>query len=205
MAYSILEDIFSELKDKEEDKLEALGFKVLIESSHSYTVQTKKNSFDVYMSESIGSQYRYEDLFCFLRTRTKKDKVNLYINNYGGSIHTLLQLLNCVKDCKGEITGICDSAVYSAAPILLLSCPKIILKDNSMLMFHDYSGAAYGKGNEQKAQVENVSRHIKQAIKGVCHPFLSMKEIDSIVDGKDMYVHRTEAVKRLRVHLKKRK
>ncbi len=189
-----------DIRDQRIDK--ERGFETLIFNDHCQTVKFKDNEYATYLSYTIGCQGNYTDFMIFLRQLKKGSKIRLYINNFGGEIHTLAQLINCIRDTKADVTGVCDSAVYSAAPVLLLSCPEIILKPNSMLMFHDYASWSGGKGHEQRAQAENITIHLSNIMKTNCCPFLSEKEIDKILDGKDTYIHYEEATKRLKKHNK---
>ena len=58
------------------------------------------------------------------------------------------------------------------------------------LMFHDYSGAAWGKGQEIESQVEHTKKHIRKFFKEVIieNNFLTQKEFEDMLIGKDFWM-----------------
>jgi ATP-dependent protease ClpP protease subunit len=178
------------------------GYKVVDNEPGAFTIKRTKGDkeFEVYLSNSIGSQSGYHHLNCLLRGLTSKDKLTMYINNFGGYCHTGMQICNAISDSKGDITGVVDGAAYSMAPIIALACPKIELRPGSMLMFHDYKSMSGGSGYEQEAGMKASRIQFNTLLENFCTPFLTKKELSAIVKGKDTYIHHDEAAKRLLTH-----
>jgi ATP-dependent protease ClpP protease subunit len=189
------------------DKKEIVrGFQTIIHRGGCYTVKhlhTDKDIYDVYMSGGIGYQDEYHELMSLFRIVPKGTKINVYINNFGGMIHTGMQLIHSIRDSKADVEAIVDGAVYSMAPIIVLACPSIKLKPHAMFMFHDYKAMSMGSGQEIIKNAEATRKLTSSLLMDACHPFLTKKEIKSISEGTDIYVHHDDAVKRLKKHLDK--
>jgi ATP-dependent protease ClpP protease subunit len=163
-----------------------------------YTQKTEQRIHHVYLSESITSSDNYTDLLHHLRTASSDDQFRLYLNNFGGYLHTGVQLINAMRDSPAVVITVVDAPVYSMASLLALCGDDIIINNNSYLMFHDYSGGTYGKGNELFIKALNDRQYTAQLFSDYAYPFLSEEEINDIFEGKDLYISAEEARKRMK-------
>lgn len=83
------------------------------------------------------------------------------------------------------------------APLLALQGDKIKLENNSFMMFHDYSSFEMGKGSEIEAHVKHYRKFALDCFSQWCKGFLTKKEIDIILAGKDLYLDYNECKERL--------
>ena len=56
-------------------------------------------------------------------------------------------------------------------------------------MFHNYSAGNMGKGAELIQSVKQQGLQLSNLMGHYCSPFLTTKELDMIVNDKDVYVH----------------
>lgn len=73
-----------------------------------------------------------------------------------------------------------------------------IAMETSDLMFHTHSGIVYGKSNEIESSVEHQKTHIGNFFKKVVVDtnFLTEKEFDDLLIGKDFWMETPEMCKR---------
>lgn len=154
-----------------------------------YKRPTITHETHIYLGEYIDSQSRYFELFNELDNAGKKDKIYFHLNNYGGDVATGAQLIHKIHDCDATVLMCVEGPVYSMGSILALAgdvIPKV--SPHVFFMFHDYSGGEYGKGNEMHHSITNFQHYFRDLLMDVCCPFLTKKEVRTIMKGEDLYV-----------------
>lgn len=63
-------------------------------------------------------------------------------------------------------------------------------------MIHNYSGGIAGKGHEMKARQEFVDQSLADAFHDIYTNFLSIDEMDEVIDGKDLWMGKDEVIQR---------
>ncbi len=157
-----------------------------------------RNVYTVYLTESIDEQKNYRQLFNQLRTATSEDTFVIYLNNFGGYVHTGIDIINSIRMSQAQVITCVTGPIYSMAPLVALSGDLVRIESDTFMMFHDYSTTETGKGSEVKAAVEHYGPFMKDLFKKITHKFLTKKEIEDILSGKDLYLGREEIVKRLK-------
>lgn len=161
---------------------------------HTKTTTTN----NVYLTEEISNQKYYTELFNLLRNSKKEEDIFVfYINNFGGMSHTGIELINSMKHCEAPILARVTAPIYSMAPLIALSADQVYMEPHSMMMFHDYSGIEAGKGNEMESSIKAHQENYRNCFKDYCKGFLTNKEMDNILKGRDLYLNKDECNRRL--------
>lgn len=155
-----------------------------------------------YLSGEIGAPILYTDLLYTLRTANKSDAILLHLNTPGGNFDTGLQIINNIGASEARVITILEARAYSMGALIFLAGDELIVHDTCLLMFHNYSSALIGKGNEQQAQVLAVSKWFEKVMRQACKPFLSDDEVTRILRGEDIWMDSDDIRKRL-AHLQK--
>jgi len=153
--------------------------------------------YHVYLSDEIDDPLEYVDLLAALRRAEPHDTFYIYLNTPGGRLDTGLQLINAFHDSAARVITVLDPQAYSMGALLFLSGKELVVPNNSMLMFHNYSSGLRGKGNEQLAEVQAASRSFEKVMKKVCQPFLSADEVKNILNGQDLWLDSDDILRRL--------
>lgn len=157
------------------------------------------NIYSVYLSQEIGDTEHYRKLFNLLRNSSPDDTFLFYINNFGGYLHSGLEIINSLKAAAGKIIAIVTGGLYSMAPLIALSADKLVMEEDTFFMFHDYSGGgSQGKGHEQLSAITHHKPHFDEMFAKINKGFLTPKEIKDVVSGKDLYIKRADVIKRLK-------
>ncbi len=143
----------------------------------------------IYMPIAVMHDSQIDYLCDFLRSAGQKDAVVMYLGNYGGSCHAGQRLLNALADSQARTTMITDSPCYSMGALLAISCDSLQMHQGSMLMFHNYSSMAYGKGGEMLEQIKQHDVWLKDQQFATCFPFLTKAEIKRLEKDQDIYIH----------------
>lgn len=160
------------------------------EVPYQINVRTVSNLYSITLSESVEEVYKYAELNSVLREDvTAEDVVHIHLSNYGGSVDTASSIVNAIRDCKGIVKGVVNSPCFSAATIIALACDELEIRPYSYLMFHSFSTQIAGKSGELKSRLPADARHVETMMRGIYSPFLTKKEIDSVFDDRDLYIH----------------
>jgi len=155
-----------------------------------------------YLSGEIGAPILYTELLYALRTASPTDLILLHLNTPGGNFDTGLQIINNIAASDARVVTILEARAYSMGALIFLAGDELIVHDTCQLMFHNYSSALIGKGNEQQAQVVAISKWFEKVIRHVCKPFLTDEEVARILRGEDIWMDSDDIRRRL-AHLQK--
>ena len=153
--------------------------------------------YSIYLSNAVQAPAAYDALCHQLRTVTEHDKVKLYLNTPGGAVISGLALIQAMRESKATITTILNPQAFSMGALIFLCGDVCLAPPNSLLMFHNYSGGLSGKGNEQAAELSATNAWFDEAMHDTCHPFLTKKELQAVLQGKDLWMRSPEINKRL--------
>ena len=153
---------------------------------------------DLYLVGPIESAEKYLQWFELIRTARPNDQITIHINSPGGDLYTMLQFMRCMRESKATIIGSIEGACMSAATMLFLECDSWQVTDHSSFMIHDYSSLTYGKGSEQKKQIEFETPWSERLFTDIYRDFLTPEEIASVLSGIDIWMGSEEVIERLK-------
>jgi len=168
--------------------------------SRPYTFFEQKvamRALHFYISGPIDEPARYTELIHQIRAAQPNDAIHIHLNTPGGNVATGVQIINAIKSSQGRIITHLEGEVCSMGSILFLAGDEMVVYDNCLMMFHNYSGASTGKGHEITASIEAANKWYTELMKNICSPFLTDKELDRIVRGEDLWMHSEEIKPRL--------
>lgn len=90
----------------------------------------------------------------------KQDLLPIIIDSYGGSIYSLMSMVDAMNACKTKIATIVESKAMSAGAVLF-SCGAEghrYIGPNATVMIHSAAGHAGGKIHEAKADIHEMDR-----------------------------------------------
>jgi len=162
---------------------------------YEQAVQTKIHHF--YISEGIGAPDKYIDMIHKIRMAGPEETVCIHLNSPGGSIDTGVQIINAMRASQANIVASVESESCSLATMIFLAADEMVVHDDCIMMFHNFTAGAYGKGHELKANVKGVSDWIEAFMRRLYVPFLSEKEFDRLLKGEDFWMQSDEIRDRL--------
>lgn len=173
---------------KEEDKHSVWDRPVPIVKAGEY--------YNAYMADEISSPAEYNELCFLLENAPEGSEVTLHINTGGGYIDSAFKIIASIKRSKAKVTARLTGTVASAGTIIALSCDDLIVEDFTSFMVHNYSGGAGGKGHEIIDYVNFSDKNITNTFKKIYSGFLTPKELNAVIKGKDMWMNTEEVQKR---------
>lgn len=157
-----------------------------------------KNIFHLWLIDEIGEPKTFMKWFDILQSATEDDLVIIHINCWGGDVMTAVQLITQIKTCQANVVCQIESACCSAATMIALACDGLICYMHGYMMIHTSSGFTFGKQSDIKKEEEFYNKWLEDFFSETYKHFLTKKEIDSILDGHDMWLRAEDVVNRFK-------
>lgn len=158
---------------------------------------------EYYVSGDIESPEEYTEWFDHIRNLSQNDVLKIHINSYGGDLFTAIQFMRVLQESEAQIVTSVEGACMSAATMIFLQGHQFEVSSHSVFMFHNYSGGTIGKGGEMIDQLLHERSWSEKLLKEVYVDFLTDKEIESILNNKDIWMDGDEVIGRLKKKAKK--
>jgi ATP-dependent protease ClpP protease subunit len=153
--------------------------------------------YEFYLSGQITGPEDYIEWFNTIRSATEEDVVKIYINSSGGDLNTAIQFMRVLSETQATVVCSVEGSCISAATMIFLCADIFEITPHSLFMFHNYSGGMFGKGGEIYDQAVFEREWSKQFLQYIYKNFLTSKEIDSLLENKDLWLHSDEVTKRV--------
>jgi ATP-dependent protease ClpP protease subunit len=167
-----------------------------------YESPTGQRIHHFYISESVEEPAKYIDMIHRIKTAGPTDLVYIYLNTPGGYINTGIQIISAIKSSQAHVVTVLEGEVCSLGTLIFLSGDEFVVNDFCMFMIHNYSGGTYGKGHEQVAQLEAMTREWGKLAHDIYVPFLTEEELERVIKGEDLWMGSDEVRTRLQKMLK---
>lgn len=167
--------------------------------------KTVSMEHDVRIYDDISHEIGYYiPLLELLSSASPLDLVNIRLCTPGGSLATGQILLQAIRETDATVNMVVEGHACSMGALLALAGDGIEFKQSSYLMFHTFSGGERGKSNEMDSSLKSSLKSWTSLLTTYCSPFLTKKEINQLLDGKDLYFHpdEPETVVKLKKHFK---
>lgn len=128
------------------------------------TILSEPPKKDPITGEDYEKQVIYPELVREKVSSCKKDKLELHINSYGGSVYASIAIYNILKQSKKEITVFIDGIAASGASIIAMAGNKVIMPHNTQLMIHRASTFGFGNADDMLKMAESLEQVDKLVI-----------------------------------------
>lgn len=160
-----------------------------VQSNAGYHMEKIADEYHVYLEPQILDEDYYDDLNHGLRLLTEKDTVVIHVNNYGGSVHSGMEIMAAMEDSKAHIIARVESPSYSMASLIACQADELYIHDTAYLMFHTYSGGFQGKSSDSRSLIEALDTLMVRVLTTRCHNILTPEQVSDLMKGIDVYVH----------------
>lgn len=165
-------------------------------------VMARQHSF--YLSGEVKEPEEYIEWFDTIRNAGPDDDVIIHINSMGGNLDTALQFIRVLGETQACVTTSIEGSCMSAATMIFLQGQNFQISPFSLVMCHNYSGGAFGKGGEIYDNIVYERNWSKDFLHEVYKDFLTEAEINSMLDNKDLWLTHKDVEERCRNLMKKR-
>ena len=119
--------------------------------------------------------------------KAAEEDVELVINSPGGDVFSGLQLVKAIENCKHKVTAKVEVMAASIAAIIALSCDKIILTKNDLMMLHNCWTFAAGNKEQLQQEIEMMGT-IDKVLHNIISEHCYDDELSARVDDGDVWL-----------------
>ncbi|WMM95592.1 putative Clp protease [Roseobacter phage CRP-143] len=145
-------------------------------------------TYECYITGAIEDPFNYNELCYVLEQAAEGEVAVLHINTYGGIIDSAFKIIASIKRSKAKVVARLTGTVASAGTIIALCCDDVEVEDFTHFMIHNYSTGTQGKGHEIMEYVNFNDKDLKKTFTQLYSGFLSTREINEVIKGKDMWL-----------------
>lgn len=157
-------------------------------------VITRQYSF--YLSGEVKEPEEYIEWFETIRNAGPDDEIVIHINSMGGNLDTAIQFIRVLGETPACVTTSIEGSCMSAATVIFLQGQNFCITPHSLIMCHNYSGGAFGKGGEIYDNIVYERNWSRGFLHEVYKDFLTDAEINSMLENKDLWLTHTDVVAR---------
>ncbi|WP_040328584.1 head maturation protease, ClpP-related [Clostridium ihumii] len=111
---------------------------------------------DWWTGEKIESETSSKHIKDVLQNNENVNFINVFINSYGGNVKEGLGIYNLLKRHKAYKTAYIDGFACSIASVIPMSCDKIIMGTNALMMIHHASMGCYGNAEQLRKNANDL-------------------------------------------------
>lgn len=126
-----------------------------------FSLVQEENEANINIYGEITSwDWRESDISSFTLSKQLEsldvNKINLYINSYGGEVAEGLAIYNALKRHKAKVTTYCDGFAASISSVIFMAGDERVMSNASLLMIHNAWAYTAGNANELRKQAADL-------------------------------------------------
>jgi ATP-dependent protease ClpP protease subunit len=178
------------MEDVDDDTYSDLGVRM-------YNDVEVMNDVDAYIDEGIKPVPHYRNLLHYMNKMKDYDKLRIRINSYGGNVDAAIEICKCMQKAEGQVQVIVSGNCCSAASVIALGAPELIIEDSAYMMIHAATFGIVGKHNENISRMAFYDTQLKELFYRTYEGFMTQDEMDKCLEGKDYWFDNKEVIRRL--------
>lgn len=155
------------------------------QSSSLTITRTDGGIYNIYFANEIKGPLAYVDLLMLLPRLNKSDTVVLNLSGYGGDVAGTMPMMSALRHTKAKVIANVTGNIYSAHAYLTCSADEIVMRDETMMMFHMSSAVRNPSIDEYTRGIHRDNGEI--FLKKHCSHLISEVDVIKMGEGMDLY------------------
>ena len=144
--------------------------------------------FNIYLFGVIEDANQFISAIEVLQAAGENDVVLIHLSTDGGSLDATDTFITAMQECEARVIVKASGGVHSAGTVILLNADEFVLSENFNALIHNGSTWSGGKFSDWKSQTKHTERYMEKVMRTTYENFLTDKEIDELLDGKDLWL-----------------
>lgn len=153
--------------------------------------------YTIRLDRDVSEPEDFQEELATIRAANPTDVVHILINSSGGYLSTAKAFLNTLAQTEAHIITEIEGEACSAATLIFLAGHEYRVSDDATFMAHTSSYGYGGKESNVRQYVEHQAKANDRLLRKYYKHFLSEKEIDEVIEGKDIWMDADEIMERL--------
>ena len=141
-----------------------------------------------YLDERIRDAKFYRPLLQSIYSLGPNDSLQIIINSYGGDLDGALSIISAIKSTDANVTVCIDGAAASAASLIALVAPTLLVSEYSTMMIHSATFGSVGKQSDVISHATFMDRRIKSIMQDIYKDFLTDQEMQDVMTGREIWL-----------------
>jgi ATP-dependent protease ClpP protease subunit len=151
------------------------------------------------LDEMIREAKYYRNVLQGIDSLGEGDLMLLNVNSYGGHLDGAIAIINAMEMTDADVHCNIEGVAASAASLIALAAPSLSVSPYATMMVHSATFGAFGKQSDVISHASFVDKQVKTLMHSVYQDFLTVKELEEVLMGKEMWFDAEEIVRRLEV------
>lgn len=139
---------------------------------------------------------QFEDIVRILDSANEGDTFTLNLTTPGGSLQSVIPLLNAMDNTAAHVHVHIESDVASAGTLIIMKAHSVSINDFVEVMCHQVSFGAGGPGWNVECRVNHVQKASKKLCRELYKHFLTDDEIERMLTGTEYFMDKEEFLER---------
>ena len=141
-----------------------------------------------YLDERIRDAKFYRPLLQSIYSLGANDTLQIIINSYGGDLDGALSIISAIKYTEANVIVYIDGAAASAASLIALVAPTLLVSEYSTMMIHSATFGSVGKQSDVISHATFMDRRIKSIMQDIYKDFLTDEEMQDVMTGREIWL-----------------
>lgn len=152
-------------------------------------------NYSIFLYGETVSAFDFAEAINAIENADEHDQITIYLSGGGGCVSStdaFLHAINTAQERGVRVHCIASGLVASAHTFIILSCSSYECAAGTHFLFHNGSLGDGGSYNQFKASSQFFLKYMETRFREMYEFFLSEKELDDILEGKDMWLTGSE-------------
>lgn len=169
-----------------------------------YAKHVQSMHYTITITDDVDKPSTYDDVAALLLQAEEGDTVDLIVASDGGYLESFNIIRNALGMTQAEVTGLLLGGAHSAGSAIFLSCHNFLVGEGATMMIHQPSYGTGGTTRNIQSHVDFATKQNDRWVRSVYKHFLSEAEIESVIQGKEIWLDQEEISARLEAREQKR-
>lgn len=151
------------------------------------------------LDESIKAPKYYRTVLQGIDSLAEDDIVLLNINSYGGQLDGAIAIINGIQNTPADVYANIEGIAASAASLIALAAPSVSVAPYASMMVHSATFGTFGKQSDVISHASFVDKQVRGLMCSIYKDFLSERELEEVIMGKEFWFDADEIISRLEV------
>lgn len=142
---------------------------------------------------------QFAQLVDYLNNAAEDDIAFIRMSTSGGALHSIIPLIESMRNTAARIIMHVESDTASAGTILMMLADEVYINPYTTIMIHTASYGFYGHSGNMDANISHSTKAIERLVNEVYADYLTPAEIVRVLDGKEFYLTAEEAMERFKL------
>lgn len=153
--------------------------------------------FNIYIFSEITKPEQFIPAIEALQAADEEDLVVIHLSSPGGSIDATDTFLHSLNGTRARVLFVASGGCHSAATLILMHANEISFSEGFNALVHNGYVGSGSKFSDWESSTDYTRKHMRELFQRTYKGFLSDKEIEDLIAGKDYWLNAEQFKKRL--------